>query len=211
MHIRDSLKSLKKDNVRIAILIVTILLCGYHIFEFLEIDNVVCLFRVGVYAILSLIIMFYNLKVMYVTLIIIALVASYFNHFLNFTSFFVLLLACRMYRKSETMLLVIYGINCSIAMFFQGRDIMDLLSHIGTCTFFYLIYFFLNRPKTLELKPDEEAIIQELAEGKLQKEITLYSKNIIKDKLDHAKDRNHIISTDELVTLYRQSHTQSHP
>ena len=114
MHIRDSLKSLKKDNVSIASLIVTILLCGYHIFEFFEIDNVVCLFRVGVYAILSLIIMFYNLKVMYVTLIVIALVASYFNHFLNFTSFFVLLLACRMYRKSETMLLVIYGINTEI-------------------------------------------------------------------------------------------------
>lgn len=72
--------------------------------------------------------------------------------------------------------------------------------------FFYLIYFFINRPKVLELEEDEELIIKELAKGKLQKEITLYSKNIIKEKIDHAKIRNHIMSTDELVTLYKQSH-----
>lgn len=207
--IKNNIKSFIHDNIRVATFVVTMLLCTYHIYEFIQIDNPICLLRVAMYFLLSLTVVMFNLEVVYIILIVMALIASHFNHFLNYTSFFVLLLACRMNRRSEKMLLLIYGVNEAIALHIQDRTIIDLLTHLTTCTFFYLIYFFVNRPKVLELKEDEEQIIKEMAEGKLQKEITLYSKNIVKEKLDHAKVRNKILSTDELITIYRQSHPQS--
>lgn len=210
MNIKYNIKSFFKDNLRIAIFLITIALTGYHCYEYFETGNSICFFRIGMYLLLAITTLISSLKVVYVVLIIMALVASYFNHFLNFTSFFVLLLACRMNRRSEGTLLIVYAVNEAIALHLKDCTIIDLLVHITTCAFFYLIYFFVNKPKVLELKEDEETIIKEMADGKLQKEITLYSKNIVKEKLDHAKIRNHLIDTNELITLYRQSHPQSH-
>lgn len=57
--------------------------------------------------------------------------------------------------------------------------------------------------KPLNLEPDEEKIISELAKGKLQKEIDLFSHVTISKKLKEARERNNCISTDELVTKYK--------
>lgn len=205
----NKLKSLFSDNVRIITCLSSLALCGYHIYQYFLIGNNVCFLRIAMYFVLSLTIFMFSFKVMYLELIIMSLVASYFNSFINFTQFFVILLACRMYRKSENWLLALYALNESVALMIQGKNISHLIIHLLTCIFFYMIYFFINKPKVLDLKPDEEEIVKQLAAGKLQKQIDLYSKNIIKDKLDHAKDRNHIIDTDELVFLYKQSHSQS--
>lgn len=206
MSVRENIKSFKNDTIRIITFLISLLLTGYHIFQYFTTGNEICFLRIAIYAIISLVILLLGFKVMYLILILLSLLTCYFNSFVNFTQFFVILMACRMNRRSEKWLLAIYGINESIALMIQGKDISHLLIHMLTCTFFYLIYFFINRPKILELKPDEEEIIKQLAAGKMQKEIDLYSKNVIKDKLDHAKDRNHIIDTNELISIYRQSH-----
>lgn len=206
MFIRNNLKSFKSDNIRIITFLISLLLTGYHIYQYILYENPLCFLRITIYGIISLIILSLGFGAMYFVLIFLALLTCYFNSFVNFTQFFVLLLACRMNRKSEVWLLVIYGINESIALMVQGKEISHLLIHLLTCIFFYLIYFYINKPKTLILEKDEEEIIKELASGKLQKEIDLFSKNIITQKLDHAKIRNNILSTDELVTLYKQSH-----
>lgn len=205
----NKLKSLFSDNVRIIACLSSLALCGYHVYQYFLIGNNICFLRIAMYLILALTIFMFNFRIMYLELIIMSLVASYFNSFINFTQFFVILLACRMYRKSENWLLALYALNESVALMIQGKNISHLIIHLLTCVFFYMIYFFINKPKVLDLKPDEEEIVKQLAAGKLQKQIDLYSKNIIKDKLDHAKDRNHIIDTDELVFLYKQSHSQS--
>ena len=205
----NKLKSLFSDNVRIIACLSSLALCGYHVYQYFLIGNNICFLRIAMYFVLSLTIFMFSFKVMYLELIIMSLVASYFNSFINFTQFFVILLACRMYRKSEIWLLALYALNESVALMIQGKNISHLIIHLLTCIFFYMIYFFINKPKILDLKPDEEEIVKQLAAGKLQKQIDLYSKNIIKDKLDHAKDRNHIIDTDELVFIYKQSHSQS--
>ena len=205
----NKLKSFFSDNVRIIACLSSLALCGYHVYQYFLIGNNICFLRIAMYLILALTIFMFNFRIMYLELIIMSLVASYFNSFINFTQFFVILLACRMYRKSENWLLALYTLNESVALMIQGKNISHLIIHLLTCVFFYMIYFFINKPKVLDLKPDEEEIVKQLAAGKLQKQIDLYSKNIIKDKLDHAKDRNHIIDTDELVFLYKQSHSQS--
>lgn len=210
MSIKENVKTVFSDKVRFLILISTLLLTCYHIYQFFTTDNPICILRISIYVILSLVILLFNTKGMYFALIILSLVTSYFNSFVNFTQFFVLLIACRMNRKSEKWLLGVYALNESVALMLQNKDISHLIIHALTCFFFYMAYFYVNKPKKLVLLTDEEEIIKQLAEGKLQKEITLYSKNIIKEKLDHAKIRNHVIDTNELVTLYRQSHTQSH-
>ena len=205
----NKLKSLFSDNVRIIACLSSLALCGYHVYQYFLIGNNICFLRIAMYLILALTIFMFSFRIMYLELIIMALIASYFNSFINFTQFFVILLACRMYRKSENWLLALYALNESVALMIQGKNISHLIIHLLTCIFFYMIYFFINKPKVLDLKPEEEEIVKQLAAGKLQKQIDLYSKNIIKDKLDHAKDRNHIIDTDELVFLYKQSHSQS--
>ena len=210
MSIKENVKTVFSDKVRFLILISTLLLTCYHIYQFFTTDNTICILRISIYVILSLVILLFNTKGMYFALIILSLLTSYFNSFVNFTQFFVLLIACRMNRKSEKWLLGVYALNESVALMLQNKDISHLIIHALTCFFFYMAYFYVNKPKKLVLLTDEEEIIKQLAEGKLQKEITLYSKNIIKEKLDHAKIRNHVIDTNELVTLYRQSHTQSH-
>ena len=205
----NKLKSLFSDNVRIIACLSSLALCGYHVYQYFLIGNNICFLRIAMYLILALTIFMFSFRIMYLELIIMALIASYFNSFINFTQFFVILLACRMYRKSENWLLALYALNESVALMIQGKNISHLIIHLLTCIFFYMIYFFINKPKVLDLKPDEEEIVKQLAAGKLQKQIDLYSKNIIKDKLDHAKDRNHIIDTEKLVFLYKQSPTQS--
>lgn len=210
MFIIENLKSFKKDNIRIITFLISLLLTAYHVYQYIDTTNPICFLRIGIYVVISLVILILGFSAMYFILIFLALITCYFNSFINFTQFFVLLLACRMYRRSEKWLLAIYVINESVALMIQGKEISHLLIHILTCVFFYLIYFYINKPKVLVLEKDEEEIIRQLADGKLQKEIDLYSKNIIKQKLDFAKVRNHVLSTDELVTLYRQSHPQSH-
>lgn len=210
MNIKSNIKNIKNDKIRLITFLITLTLLGYHIWQLIQFQNPNCIFRIAMYGVLAVSELLLGFSGMYFILIFMSLIASYFNSFVNYTQFFVLLLACRMNRKSEKWLLAIYGINESFALMFQSKDISHLLIHLLTCVFFYLIYFYINKPKVLELKPDEEEIIKQLAEGKLQKEIDLYSKNVIKEKLDHAKERNHVIDTNELITLYRQSHPQSH-
>lgn len=206
MKIKNNLHSFKNDFIRVLAFLTSIALCGYHVWQYIQFDSPMCILRIVIYGITSLTILLLGMKALYFILIVLVLLASYFNSFVNFTGFFVVLLACRMNRRSEYWLLAIYGINESVALMYQGKDISHLLIHLLTCLFFYVIYFYVNKPKALELKEDEEAIIKELAAGKLQKEIDIYSKNIIKEKLDHAKVRNHIASTEELVMIYKQSH-----
>lgn len=206
MEIKNNLHSFKNDIIRLLAFLTSVILCGYHVWQYIQFDSSICILRIAIYGVTSLTILLLGMKALYFILIILALLASYFNSFVNFTGFFVVLLACRMNRRSEYWLLTIYGINESVALMYQGKDISHLLIHLLTCLFFYVIYFYINKPKALELKEDEELIIKELAAGKLQKEIDIYSKNIIKEKLDHAKIRNHIASTEELVMIYKQSH-----
>lgn len=206
MKIKENIKSFFTDKIRIVSFLLAIFLCAYHIWQYIESPMLHIMLRVIMYGVFSITILILGLKFLYSTLIIMSLIACYFNSFMNWTSFFVLLLACRMNRSSEKWLLPIYALNESFALIYQGKGIDELVIHIITAAFFYLIYFFINKPKQLILEPDEEEIVKQLANGKMQKEIDLYSKNIIKDKIDHALIRNHLIDKNELINLYRQSH-----
>ena len=169
MFIIENVKSFKNENIRIVTFLISLLLTGYHVFQYIDTGNPICFLRIAIYGVISLAVLLLGFSAMYFILIFLALLTCYFNSFINFTQFFVLLLACRMYRKSENWLLALYALNESVALMIQGKNISHLIIHLLTCVFFYMIYFFINKPKVLDLKPDEEEIVKQLAAGKLQK------------------------------------------
>ena len=64
--------------------------------------------------------------------------------------------------------------------------------------------FAIHKPETLNLTEDERKILEELAKGKLQKEIDLYSQQTISAKLKHARERNMIDTTADLIIKFKE-------
>lgn len=64
--------------------------------------------------------------------------------------------------------------------------------------------FAINKPTALNLTKDEIDILKELAKGKLQKEIGLFSEQTITHKIKSARERNMCSSTGELVEKFKQ-------
>lgn len=111
MFIIENVKSFKNDNIRIVTFFISLLLTGYHVFQYIDTGNPICFLRIAIYGVISLAVLLLGFSAMYYILIFLALLTCYFNSFINFTQFFVLLLACRMNRNSEKWLLPIYCIN----------------------------------------------------------------------------------------------------
>lgn len=202
MNIKDNLLTLKSDKPRLVLSFLTLILATFHTCQFISSDyNLNCLLRICIYFANSVSIIFLGKKGLFFILIITSLIASYFNSFINFNSFFVVLLSCRLYRKTEKWVLLIYAANEILALLIQDKEITHLLIHFATCSFFYVIYFYVN-DKKLVLKPDEIKILEELREKKMLKCCDSFSKNILTQKLKSARERNHIDTNAELLAQY---------
>lgn len=197
------IKELLKNKDRLYLVIITLCLTAYHTWQYVMSGyRLNALLRVVMYLVFAVTTFFLGKKALYTNLIIFALVASYFNSFINFTSFFVILLSCRINRKTETKLLILYAVNESIALMIQHYEISHLIIHALTCLFFYQIYFYINKPAGLELTEDEIKILEELNEKKLMKACTSFSKNTMTQKLQEARKRNNISTNAELLAEY---------
>lgn len=201
MSVKENVSSLKSDKIRLLICILALCLASFHLFQFTRSGNEACLLRVSIYLIGSVIVFLFGNKALFFILITSSLIASYFNAFINFNSFFVILLSCRLYRKTEKYLLIIYAVNEILALIVQNKEITHLMIHFLTCTFFYLVYFYVNTP-TLKLTNDEIKILQELKEKKMLKCCDSFSKNILTQKLKIARERNNIDTTAELLAMF---------
>ena len=63
--------------------------------------------------------------------------------------------------------------------------------------------FKVNKPNKLNLTEDEKKILDELAKGKIQKEIDLFSQQTISQKIKNARERNMCETTGELVEKFK--------
>lgn len=207
MNIKDNLVMLKTDKTRLLISVLTFCLAIFHSYQFVSSDyNLNCLLRVCIFFAGSVSIVFLGRQALFVVLIVTSLVASYFNSFVNFNSFFVVLLSCRLYRKTEKWVLFLYVINEMIALLVQDKEITHLLIHFATCAFFYVVYFYINDNK-LNLTEDEIKILEELKEKKMLKCCDSFSKNILTQKLKQARERNGIDTNAELLARYNIQNT----
>ena len=100
----------------------------------------------------------------------------------------------------------IYLVNVVISFSLKRLDIVAFLIHIVYIFMFQIkmnYVFAINKPDKLNLTDDEKAILSELAKGKLQKEIGLFSEQTITHKLKNARERNMCNSTAELLSKYK--------
>lgn len=206
---KNKLKDLKNDKFRIVICILSLLLGLFYFWQYYTLDfNYTVILRFLLSIIIIPLTIFCGKKAIYFLLLAYSLRIAYINSYNNYTSFFCLLLSCRiMNRKYESALMFIYIINEVIALMIQNCEIYHITIHILTCAFWYVIYFHQKYCKNiiLDLTDDEIKILEELAEGKFQKEIDFFNKNTISKKLKAAKKRNNCSSTNELLFKYRQS------
>ena len=129
----------------------------------------------------------------------------YINTFYNFGSIFFLLIAFGAYPKIRWPSVVLYTINVFISFSLQKLPPIATLIQLIYIGLFILITFYIYKvrtPKKLNLKDDECYILDQLMDGKLQKEIERYSQQSVTAKLKNAKERNMCESTNELITLY---------
>jgi hypothetical protein len=208
MNIKDNLVMLKTDKTRLLISVLTFCLAIFHSCQFVSSNyNLNCLLRICIYFTGSVSIIFFGRQALFAVLIVTSLVASYFNSFVNFNSFFVILLSCRLYRKVEKWVLLIYIVNEIIVLLVQDKEIIHFAIHFVTCAFFYVVYFYINEKK-LVLTYEEEKIVKHLAEDKQQKEIQGMSGATIYRKIQSATKRNGITKK-ELVERYRREFLKS--
>jgi hypothetical protein len=101
----------------------------------------------------------------------------------------------------------IYIVNVVVSFTLKRLGIVPFLIHV---TYVYLFnikikyIFAINKPVKLNLTDVERKILDLKLEGKMQKEIDMYSQQTITAKIKNARERNLCETTDELMAKYRQ-------
>lgn len=129
----------------------------------------------------------------------------YVNTFYNYGSIFMLLIAFGAYPKIKYHALVLYAINVVVSFTLQRLLPFSVAIH-----FLYLVLFWLatkyvykvTATTKLSLSNDERRILDELLQGKMQKEIDLFSPQTITAKIKSARERNMCGTTSELLAIY---------
>jgi hypothetical protein len=129
----------------------------------------------------------------------------YVNSFYNYGSAFFLIIAYSAYPKIKPQATVLFLVNmlCS----FNMQRLPPTSAGFQTC--YWLMYeclkewLFTVRPAvTLKLTNDEKKILDEMLDGKRQKEIGIYSEQTISAKVKAARERNFCETTAELLSMY---------
>lgn len=125
----------------------------------------------------------------------------------NYSALFFLSLVIFYRPQYKHYFYLVYFVGATLAFLINQEDLVEFLIHTGRSYWFILtLNFMLKRqmkPDPLELTEDEAAIIRELAAGKQQKELDLFSKNTISKKLKEARERNNAATNSELVARYK--------
>lgn len=89
----------------------------------------------------------------------------------------------------------------------KNCEILTLAIHSLNCFLFYACakYLFAElTPSTLLLTDDERNVLKELAAGKLQKQIDIFSQNTITKLLKNAMERNLCKTKAELIYKFKK-------
>lgn len=101
--------------------------------------------------------------------------------------------------------LVLYGCNLIPALVYRQNEIPTIGIHALNCawiTVFVVHVIMKQTSKTLNFTDDERIVLEELASGKLQKEIPQFSQNKVTQILKDAMARNKCRSKAELLNKY---------
>ncbi|MCQ2598436.1 MAG: hypothetical protein MJ181_11395 [Treponema sp.] len=198
-----------KDRKVVYTLILTILLIGLHTWQYIKSGHdpraltnlIMCLLFIPS-------VLIWGMNCLSYFLLAYCFIYLPFEEFDNYTSLFLLCSAISLNKKLR-FCFIPYVIETITVYMMTNKQISHLSVSLLYILFFWQVYVYIQDrhadQKPLDLKPEEERILQELAKGKMQKEIDFYSHVTVCKKLKDAKERNNCISTDELVTKYKST------
>ena len=201
---------LKNDKKLSLILLLHLLLIGLHVDENYVGDiEYYWYLRAGGCGLIALGIFFFGRKGLAWALMIYACVLVYINNFYNYATIFFILVAMGADPKLKKVAPYIYITNVFIAFTMKRLGITPFSIHLVYCVMFYTkigYVFAIHKPETLNLTQDEKNILEELAKGKMQKEIDLFSQQTISAKIKNARERNLIETTADLVQKFKNEY-----
>lgn len=193
MTIKKRYQILKSDKVLFAIFSIHLLLAFFHFAYSFYTEHTQCYIRCGFCVLISLCTFFFLRVGFSISILLYSYVLLYFNNFYNYTSFLFVLFAIYGTPKIKKPAMILYALNVFIALAIKDCAIITLGIHGMNCFLFYCCAKFLfarTKQTTLLLTDDERAVLRELAAGKLQKQIDLFSQNTITKMIKRAMERN---------------------
>ena len=205
MTLRKKVQIIKSDKVLFSVIAIHLLLVFFHCAYSFFTDYWQCYVRAGFCFLIALSTFIFLRKGFSITIALYAYVLLYFNRFFNYTSFLFVLFAIYSNPKIEKPALVFYALNLFVAFAVKHYEIMTLGINGLNCILFYTLakYLFATKVQnTLLLTDDERIVLEELAGGKLQKEIKEFSENRVTQIIKNAMVRNGCKSKVELQQKY---------
>lgn len=199
---------LRNDKKLSLIFFLHLLLIALHVYED-YVGNIEYhwYLRAGGCGLISFCIFFFGRKGLAWALMIYACVLVYINNFYNYATIFFMLVAIGADPKLKKVAPLVYLLNVFIAFTMKRFGITPFSIHLVYCVMFYTkigYVFAIHKPETLNLTQDEKNILEELAKGKMQKEIDLFSQQTISGKLKNARERNLLETTADLIIKYKE-------
>lgn len=204
--INKRVEEFKNDNTLSQILFVLVSLLGLHLYQYFSSGyNINCIYRVAYFAASIIFTLIFGKKAAYITLVAFSFVAEYLNTFNNYTSLFCILMAVRLFKETEKILIPMYFMNTITSLIFQEKSISHIAIHILTAILFYLLFYYERKETERDfffVTEDEMKILEEMRKGKQLKELDLFNKNTITKKLKQARGRNRCATNSELLCEY---------
>ncbi|MBO7712192.1 MAG: hypothetical protein J6S85_01655 [Methanobrevibacter sp.] len=204
---------IKSDKVLFSIFFIYVLLAFFHFaYSFATSQDrtqsyLRCSFCLGI----AVTTFFFLRRGFSVSILVYSIALLYFNTFYNYTSFLFVLLAIYCNQKIEKAAVLLYLLNVFVALAIKKCSILAFGIHILNCVFFYLAAKYLFAaitPETLLLTDEEKHVLEEIAKGKLQKEINKFSQNTITKLIKSAMSRNMCKSKAELMQKYLKEYPE---
>lgn len=205
MTLRKKCQIIKSDRVLFSVIVIHLLLVFFHCAYSFFTDYWQCYVRAGFCFLIAASTFLFLRKGFAITIAIYAYVLLYFNRFFNYTSFLFVLFAIYSYQKIEKPALILYALNLFVSFAVKQYSIMALGINGLNCILFYTLakYLFATKVQSVLLLTDDERIVlEELASGKLQKEIKQFTENQVTQIIKNAVSRNLCKSKAELLQKY---------
>ena len=203
---KTRIESVKKEKYLGRILLIHIILILLHVMTTLQYDiDYHADLRVAGCTLIILISSLFGRKGYAFAILIYSCALVYINSFYNYGSALYLIIAYSAYPKIKPQAIILFMLNMLYS--FSLQRLPPTSAGFQIC--YWLMYetlkswlFTVNPAVTLKLTEAEKKILNEMLDGKMQKEIELYSAQTISAKVKAARERNLCETTAELLSMY---------
>ncbi len=210
--IKAKIELLYNDRELFKIFLLHLLLIALHVYENYVGDiEYHWYLRAGGCGLIALGIFFFGRKGLSYALVIFSCTLVYINNFFNYATIFFMLVAIGANPKIKKVAPWVYLANVVVSFTLKRLGIILFLIHSVYIVMFYIkmsYVFTINKPEKLNLTEAEKQILDLKLQGKMQKEIDLYSQQTITAKMKSAMERNLCETTEELMAKYAKEKEQ---